>query len=271
MSLVSFQVFKFSSFQVFKFSSFKGLIMKKLFTNGESSTKIAKSNLADIGQFSNDYLSGFKGIETKILYLAPARESGRETCSSRSRGCTASCLYTAGRGRFDATKIARIERTKLFFENREEFKARILNETGALVRRCLKLNKLPAVRMNGTSDIPFEKLFPELFENFPTVKFYDYTKHVARMSPNYQLPENYHLTFSKSESNLESVEKVLNWGKNVAVVFDGMPSEYLGFPVFDGDATDLRFLDPDNHVIGLKAKGDAKKDDSGFVVRGASK
>jgi hypothetical protein len=240
---------------------------KKLFTDGESSTKIAKSNLASLEQFVDEFLKEFEGIETKILYMAPAMESGRETCSSRSDGCTKSCLYTAGRGRFDATKRARIERTKLFFEHREEFKTRILKEVGAFVRRCLKLNKLPAVRMNGTSDIPFERLFPELFTEFPTVKFYDYTKHVARMSPNYELPQNYHLTFSKSEANLESVKKVLNWGKNVAVVFDGMPTEYLGFPVFDGDETDLRFLDPDNHVIGLKAKGDAKKDNSGFVVR----
>jgi len=44
-----------------------------------------------------------------------------------------------------------------------------------------------------------------------------------------------------------------------------MPETYNGLPVFNGDESDLRFLDPQGVIVGLYAKGKAKKDTSGFV------
>lgn len=117
-----------------------------LFTDGQSNTKTAKG-------------SG-KGFETKILHMAPAMESGYEVCASRSAGCTAACLYTAGRGRMENTKKARIRRTLLWFEQREVFKQTIITELVAFVKRNDKNGTIPTVRMNGTSDIIWEKACP---------------------------------------------------------------------------------------------------------------
>ena len=100
---------------------------------------------------------------------------------------------------------------------------------------------------------------------FADVQFYDYTKVPGR---DLGIP-NYHLTFSLAESNEEDAAAELQRGMNIAVVFDGVPSEYLGVPVVDGDESDLRFLDPSGVVVGLKAKGEARGDTSGFVKRAA--
>jgi hypothetical protein len=85
---------------------------------------------------------------------------------------------------------------------------------------------------------------------------------------NGKMPANYHLTFSRKENNQAMVELIAKMGGNVAVVFaDKLPATYLGKPVIDGDETDLRFLDGKGVIVGLKAKGKAKKDESGFVVK----
>ena len=44
---------------------------------------------------------------------------------------------------------------------------------------------------------------------------------------------------------------------------------FLNRPVVDGDKSDLRFLDGENVIVGLIAKGQAKKDQSGFVINQA--
>jgi hypothetical protein len=82
------------------------------------------------------------------------------------------------------------------------------------------------------------------------------------------MPENYHLTVSYSEANQAYAEKVKQTRHNIAVVFRDkqLPAEYLGRKVINGDKTDLRFLDPSGVVVGLYAKGPAKKDYSGFVI-----
>ena len=111
--------------------------------------------------------------------------------------------------------------------------------------------------MNGTSDLSVEKW--GIIEKFPTVQFYDYTKVLGRKVSH--LP-NYHLTFSKADGNDADVAKALELGMNVAAVYDELPEG-----MFSADETDLRFLDPKVGMIGLKAKGRAKKDYSGFVIR----
>lgn len=230
--------------------------MKQLFTKGWQNTKTAKSEALF------NYLS-------LILHLAPARLSGFEVCSSRSPGCTNSCLNLSGKGYFPAVQKARSDKTLFFFNDRIGFQKQVIKEIIAFSKKCDKLGKLPSIRMNGTSDIIWEHIFPELFTLFPNIQFYDYTKHVKRCTGNWSLPNNYHLTFSRSENNQNNVNKVLMTGKhNVVMVFDKVPESYNGFNVYDADIHDLRFLDPKSPRIGgLKAKGKAKKDTTGFVIR----
>lgn len=206
------------------------------------------------------------GILTGILYLAPAKISGYEVCPMRSAGCTAACLYTAGMGAFSNVQQARIKKTKMFFEQREEFFKLLHKDIKSLIAKAKKENLIPAIRLNGTSDINWVRF--KIFEQYPEVQFYDYTKMLNHLTKDVA---NYHITFSKNEMNDLDCKIALERGYNVAVVFNtkkgvSLPPFWNDYPVYDGDDTDVRFYDPDNHVIGLRAKGMAKKDNSGFVI-----
>jgi len=227
-----------------------------IFTPGWQNSKTAKSDA--IGSWA-----------TIIQHFAPAKLSGHEVCASRSDGCTLGCLNTAGKGAFSTVKQARVNRTLLFFNDRLVYKKQAIKEVELHCRRCEKLGVKPCARLNGTSDLIWEKLFPELFGLFPNVQFYDYTKHVKRCTGHWSLPQNYHLTFSRSENNQANVDKVLTAGlHNVAVVFGPhIPDNWLGLNVYNGDNHDLRFTDPKAPIVGLKAKGKARRDNTGFVVR----
>ena len=228
-------------------------------------------------------LKGLKqGYNTYIMHLAPANLSGYETCPKRTAGCTAACLNTAGRGGMfkkgettNAIQKARIRKTKMFFENRAQFMADLVKDIELGIKQSAKKDLIPVFRLNGTSDLSFEKyevvrngkLYRNIFLAFPDVVFYDYTKVLGRKIS--EIP-NYSLTFSAADGNDADVAKAIAQGYNVAVVFGikktlPMPESYLGLPVFNGDESDLRFLDPKNVVVGLYAKGKAKKDDTGFV------
>lgn len=210
-----------------------------------------------------------RGYHSHILHLAPAKLSGFNMCPAASQGCAAACLNTAGRGRFDSIQYSRIRKTLFFVRFRREFMAKLIKEIKSIETKAFKKSLKPVVRLNGTSDILWESIKlgqSNIFQLFPNVQFYDYTKVIQRLPRLVlmQLP-NYHLTFSASESNWDDCLKAFKLGFNVAVVFNEIPRQYDSMPVFNGDATDLRFMDPKNHIIGLKAKGDAKKDKSGFV------
>lgn len=206
------------------------------------------------------------GFLTLILHLAPSRLSGFQTCPMASKGCASACLNTAGRGRFTRTQEARIRKTKWFFENQEAFMDRLVKDIQAGIRKAQRLNLIPVFRLNGTSDLRWENVpvkgYANVMAMFPQVQFYDYTKLQNRSN----LPSNYHLTFSRSEENYNSLDQMFEKGYNVAVVFDKLPASYNGRKVIDGTETDLRFLDPAGVVVGLIAKGKAKKDKSGFTV-----
>ncbi len=216
------------------------------------------------------------GFLTGILYLAPHNISGKNVCPFASKGCAKACLYTAGMGRFSNVQKARIAKTKLFFESPKDFIEMLAGDLFYLIRKADKEKFTPAVRLNGTSDLPWENLGghagTSLMERFPKVQFYDYVKNPNRMFAylNGHFPTNYHLTFSRSENNEKVCFDVLEAGGNVAMVFKPkrgkLPIEYKGYEVVNGDDHDLRFLDKPNVVVGLKAKGEAKNDKSGFVV-----
>ena len=208
-----------------------------------------------------------KGYMTWILHLAPADLSGHEVCPKRSKGCTDGCLNKAGRGVMTYVQEARIRKTKRFFDDRDNFMREMIQEIYKFTKYAKKKGFIPCFRPNGTSDMPWEKIRYQgenLFEIFPDVQFYDYTKILGRKTASFH---NYHLTFSLAEDNMPTAMKALEQGMNVAAVFDKLPETFMGRPVFNGDESDLRFLDPANHVIGLVAKGVAKKDTSGFVHR----
>lgn len=209
------------------------------------------------------------------LHFAPAAISGYQVCASSSAGCRDACLYTSGHGRFTRTQQARIAKTIRFFAARAEFMEKLVKDVKAALRRATRLNMTPAFRLNLTSDVRWETVavnvdgtwFDNIMNAFPTVQFYDYTKHTNRRN----LPPNYHLTFSRSEENDDVIDSMFALGYNVAIVFDipksaPLPDTYMGRKVIDGRTHDLRFLDPQGVWVGLSALGDAKTDDSGFVI-----
>ena len=204
------------------------------------------------------------GYLSYILHLAPSTLSGKNTCPKATPGCIAACLNTAGRGGMvkkgentNMIQKARIRKTKMYFEQREEFLATLEADIRKAIKFAEKQGLIPVFRLNGTSDLSVEKW--GIIEKFPTVQFYDYTKVLGRKVAH--LP-NYHLTFSKADGNDSDVAEALLQGMSVVAVYDKIPE---GVP--SADETDLRFLDPKGIMLGLKAKGRAKKDYSGFVIR----
>jgi hypothetical protein len=216
------------------------------------------------------------GYKTLICYMSPHKQNtfGRNLCPKATAGCMASCLFTAGRGRFSNVKIGRLRKSEFFLSNKDLFMEQLVTEIEKAVRN--KKDKNICVRLNGTTDVPFENIkvggFDNIMSMFPNVQFYDYTKVFARLKK--ELPKNYHLTFSRAEteSNHKETLLALQMGFNVAVVFNvkdetELPSQYQGFKVINGDMHDLTFLHDKNTIIGLRAKGQARKDTTGFVVR----
>lgn len=217
-----------------------------------------------------------RGYLTYVLHLAPSTLSGLgDVCPQSSAGCRAACLNTAGRGGMfrpgeDTNRVqqARIRKTRLFFEDREQFMSQLVDDVTRAQRQAIKLGLEPVFRLNATSDLQWERYTVpganNIFELFPDFQFYDYTKILGRKVNH--IP-NYHVTFSQSESNHQMVQRAMDMNLNVAVAFDQLPDTYLGRPVINGDRDDLRFLDPHGCVVGLKAKGRARRDHSGFVIR----
>lgn len=204
-------------------------------------------------------------------------------CPWASEGCRAACLNTSGRGQITGAlttenasrysiQRARIERTRRFFEDRAGFLAQLDREIAALARRAARRGVRAVVRLNGTSDIAWERF--GVPQRHPSVTFYDYTKSAKRaldaatLAPGW--PSNYTLTFSRSETLPDSeAASLLRAGVNVAAVFETLPAEWQGAPVIDGLAHDFRFEDAPGVVVGLLPKGRAKRDVSGFVIRNA--
>lgn len=208
-----------------------------------------------------------QGYLTGILYLAPSNVSGRQVCPFASPACHAACLYSAGRGAFSNVQRSRIAKTQAYFADKVSFLANLDKDVSGLIAKAARQSMRPAVRLNGTSDIAWERT--GIMERFPSVPFYDYTKNPLRYAQFLagKLPKNYRLVFSRSETNEAQCLEFLAKGGNVSVVFrKSLPKAWKGFRVIDGDQTDLRFLDPKGVVVGLIAKGKAKGDRSGFVV-----
>lgn len=223
------------------------------------------------------------GYATALMHLAPAHEAGRgNVCAWSSPECRAICLHFAGRSgvlKAGATtntiREARIRRTQLFFAlGAKDFEAWLRLEIAEHRAWSAKRGLAPALRLNATSDIPWERVTPTLFSAFEDIRFYDYTKAPLTARPPEALPSNYHLTMSFSGHNREDCERALVQGRNVAVVFRtkraaALPATCWGYPVIDGDQHDLRFLDPAGVIVGLRVKGRTtavRERESAFVL-----
>ena len=216
----------------------------------------------------NQSVEGLENIVVLHLNLAPADLSGYNVCPMASQGCKAACLHTAGNPVFQAQKDkGRINRARFYMQDRDKFMTQLTRELVNFVKWCDKNKKIGVVRLNTISDISWENY--NLFEKFPMLQFYDYTK-IQKRALKFargEYPPNYHLTYSLNEDNYDKAMQVLKEGGNIAVVFrKDLPDTFMGKKVVNGDLHDLRYLDPKNVVVGLKAKGKAKTDYSGFVM-----
>lgn len=255
-----------------------------LLASPESNPKVAKN--------------GKLGVLAAPMHLAPYNVSGFQVCAQASAGCAAACLHTAGNPAYmEGKQASRTTKTRAYFKNRDAFMAVLAFEIKALRNKAKRLNMLPAIRLNATSDLPWEKRkilvngeSVLLMDHFSDVMFYDYSKIHKRVVAycSGDMPVNYHLTYSKTEDNDALCIDVLERGGNVAVVCDAptykqavtngaLPYPYDTPSAIDGDYTDYRPADPDRRgdarggvVVALKAKGDARHDTSGFTLRGVA-
>jgi hypothetical protein len=217
------------------------------------------------------------GFLTGILYLAPATTTKWNTCSmAKIAQCDKACLNTAGRGAFSSVQTARVNKTVWFFEERQTFMQQLVVDIKRVIRKAKRKGLVPLIRLNGTSDIRWETVgfsdidgteYVNIFEAFPDVTFYDYTKDANRKD----LPANYDLTFSYSgvQGFQPFVQIAIAKGMRMAVVFrkeQDIPNTFKGISVVSGDKSDVRHLDDDGVIVGLYAKGKAKLDTTGFVV-----
>ena len=233
-----------------------------LISPGSTNAKTAK----------NDLLSA-------ILFLAPAEQNskGINICPAADT-CKLPCLFTAGRGRFSDVQQARIARTELYIRDRQIFADLLLKEISKLYTKAVNIGAKVAVRLNGTSDLDFlailknrtgidvlEAYGTTLEDSAPGLVFYDYTKLIGKVRK--YAGTKYTLTFSYQPGNEADCIEALSLGCNVAAVFrKELPAAYFGAPVVDGDSSDIVMLEESGKVLGLKAKGPAKKDRSGFVI-----
>ena len=232
-------------------------IPKKLLSQGMTNAKTKKNKL-----------------KTFILYLAPYNQNskGVNICPHASKGCAAACLFSAGRGKFSNVVKSRINKTEYFLRDKKNFLHQLHKEIIQEYYKAKNGNYKIAIRLNGTSDLDFLHLLRVNFgfcsESYSdNMVFYDYTKDIRRAVKYKDFNEyNYKLTFSHSECNSLICELAIKNKINVAVVFEKMPIKYLNTWVVNGDQSDDIMLEHSGVILGLKAKGDARTDQSGFVI-----
>ena len=230
-------------------------IPKNLLSKGSTNSKTAKND--------ND---------TYILYLAPYNQNskGINICPKASKGCAAACLFSAGRGAFSNVINARKNKTEYYLNDKKAFINQLASELIKIDKKASKNTNQTLIRLNGTSDLDFIFLLKKYanfdISNYKNLHFYDYTKILGKVKK-YSNNKNYTLTFSRAEDNEQDIFKAVQYGANVSAVFKGeLPQTYKGIPVIDGDKTDNEMLKYKGFILGLKAKGKARTDKSGFVI-----
>ena len=231
--------------------------VKNLLSKGSTNTKTAKNS-----------------IETYILYLAPHTQNSKKIniCPKASKGCAAACLFSAGRGKFSNVIASRTNKTEFYLSDKKVFINQLSKELIKIANKSIKQDTKIAIRLNGTSDLDFIALIKKYNnldllngDQFKNLVFYDYTAILGKIKK--YINTTYKLTLSRKENNESEILEALKLGGNVAAVFKGdLPTKYKGYNVVNGDTSDLEMIYNKNVILGLKAKGDAKKDKSGFVI-----
>jgi len=213
-------------------------------------------------------------VTTYNLSLAPYKQNakGVNLCPKASKGCALACLFTAGRGKFTNVQQARINKTNYYLFDKQKFLNQLAKEINKIALKSTITDEKFALRLNTLSDVDFVyqlKKYCDLDilndDTYKNIIVYDYTAIIGKVKK--YLGTRYHLTLSRKEDNEQDVMEALEMGGNVAIVFTELPKTYKGFKVVDGDKTDLEMTKYKNVVLGLKAKGDAKKDTTGFVIQ----
>lgn len=228
---------------------------KKLLSEGATNAKTAKNE-----------------IKTFILYLMPYNQNseGKQLCPHASKGCAKACLVSAGRGSFSNVIKARVNKTELFIKNKLAFLNKLADEITQETAKAKRGGYKVAFRLNGTSDVDFVYMlkkygFLDIETLQPHAVFYDYTKNIQK-AIRYKTHPNYVVTFSRAEDNAVNVALAIKHGINVAAVFNELPKVWRGVEVVDGDKSDLQMLKYNGVILGLKAKGAARKDTTGFTI-----
>ena len=210
---------------------------------------------------------------TYILYLAPYTQNSKKIniCPKASAGCAAACLFSAGRGAFSNVIASRVNKTEYYLHDKEKFILQLAGELVKINKKAATETNQTLIRLNGTSDLDFVYLLKKYanfdISNYRNLHFYDYTKILGKVKK-YIDHKNYTLTFSRAEDNELEALQALEIGANVAAVFSGdLPKTYKGYTVVDGDKTDQEMIAFKGVILGLKAKGKARKDNSGFVIK----
>ena len=242
--------------------NYTGLI-KNLLSKGSTNAKTEKNEL-----------------KTFILYMASANLNsyGINLCPKATEGCRLSCLETAGRMAFTSNQMARIRKADFYanIQTRTEFCLQLWKELFQINKAAVKGGFKVAIRLNGTTDLDFfgilkNRIGKDLF-SLNNLVFYDYTKLIGKVLKYQEAIKagKYFLTFSRSENNWAECLQALALNVNVAIVFANdkiKPATFEGFPVVDGDKTDIEMMKFTGHILALRAKGKALKDKTGFVIR----
>ncbi len=229
---------------------------KNLLSKGSTNSKTAKNE-----------------IKTFILYIAPYNQNFKKVnlCPKASKGCAKACLFSAGRGKFSNVINSRVNKANYFVFDKKGFINQLANEIIKESKKAILKGYKVAFRLNGTSDVDFIYMLKKYASidvlndlEFKNSIFYDYTAILGKVKK--YIGTNYILTFSRKEDNEEEIIEALKMGANVSAVFNTLPKSYKGFKVLDGDKTDLEMIKANGVILGLRAKGEAKKDLTGFVI-----
>lgn len=242
-------------------------------TISQAKKEIGLSYLGRVNNSSKLAKNGkISGQHTYIIYLAPAKTSGYNVCYFSTPECRLGCLATSGRAameilsnNFNRIENSRIKKTKMFYEHSEFFMSWLIAEIKASQIKAIELGFEFSVRLNGTSDIDWQNVKvngQSIFEIFPDVNFYDYTKSHLKFIDK---PNNYHLTYSYTGRNWNHCKDLLSKGHNIAIIFNikresELPQTYENYNVVNGDLTDYRISDAKGIIIGLKWKRIANRE-----------
>tara|TARA_R100001530_G_scaffold97089_1_gene67474 strand:- start:44 stop:766 length:723 start_codon:yes stop_codon:yes gene_type:complete len=210
------------------------------------------------------------GYGSFVMFGAPHKLSGHNACAGSSPGCRELCIYYAGMGIFPSVQQARINRTIMYFKERDKFLQLVNSDIKSAIKWSKKNDLIPCFRLDGTTDIGIAKHF---VKDYADIQFYDYTKCTSRlrMSDNFV---NWHTTYSLSENTTRRQFNILlKRNTNIAVPFRNVPKPgkyILGRKIVCGDKNDLRFLDGKNKIITLSVKGKGRKRNHPFILDNAN-